>query len=343
MHPEFPYIAFISAVLVLLPVPWHFRAGNVATLSMIAWLFVVNIIYGVDAAVWGNTIKPTLTVWCDITTRILIGANIALPAACMSVCIHLEAVASVRQATTSRADKTRRQIREAILCFLVPMVWMGLHFIVQGHRYDIIEGFGCRPSTYVSLPAIFLLYFPALLMSVIASVFAATAIWHFIRRRIVFARHLENSNSGLNTSRYLRLIMMAISQLFISTAATTASLVFSVKFDYRPWTNWDDVHFNFSRIDRFPALLIPPYALHFYTALWWIIPISSVSFFIFFGFGQEAMREYSACWTWFRTRILRLSPKPSGSFLSSGGTGHFAVLSPKYVTGCPRFYFVIQC
>lgn len=67
MHAEFPYIAFLAASLVLVPLPWHWRAGNVATLSMIVWLFAVNIIYGVDALIWSRNVEVVAPVWCDIS------------------------------------------------------------------------------------------------------------------------------------------------------------------------------------------------------------------------------------------------------------------------------------
>ncbi|KAF8164594.1 hypothetical protein K438DRAFT_1857684, partial [Mycena galopus ATCC 62051] len=35
-------------------------------------------------------------------------------------------------------------------------------YIVKGHRFDIIQHFGCRPTTYISLPAIFLVWAPLL-------------------------------------------------------------------------------------------------------------------------------------------------------------------------------------
>ncbi|KAI0944378.1 hypothetical protein AcW1_002108 [Taiwanofungus camphoratus] len=305
MHPEFPFVAFLAAVLVLIPLPWHWRAGNVATLAITAWLFVVNIIYGVDAIVWGNNVNIVIPVWCDITTKILIGSNISLAAANMCVCIHLEQVSSGRLVMITRSHKRRRQIFEAIMCYLVPVVWMALHYIVQGHRFDIIEGYGCRPTTHVSIPAIFLIWFPSLLMSVIASVFAALAFAHFLRRRVTFAKLLENSQTGLSTSRYLRLMAMAVVEMIIGVASTSATLAFSVKWDMRPWTNWADVHWNFSRIDLYATLFTPPFVLRFYYGIWWIVPISSFIFFLFFAFGQEAMKEYGACATWFRTHILR--------------------------------------
>jgi hypothetical protein len=67
MHREFPPVAFLAALSLLLPLPWHWRARNVATLSIIAWLFILNIVYGVDAIVWGNNVSIVIPVWCDIS------------------------------------------------------------------------------------------------------------------------------------------------------------------------------------------------------------------------------------------------------------------------------------
>lgn len=119
----------------------------------------------------------------------------ALPAACMCVCIHLERVASVRLVRTSVEDKRRRQIIEAVLCFGLPCLWMVLCecirslvfsrlgtddssvYIVQGHRFDIIEEYGCRPATFVSIPAIFLLWVPPLILAFVTMVFASMSIF----------------------------------------------------------------------------------------------------------------------------------------------------------------------
>ena len=45
-------------------------------------------------------------------------------------------------------------------------------YIVQGHRFDIIEDYGCRPATYVSIPSILLLWVPPLILSLLSFVFA---------------------------------------------------------------------------------------------------------------------------------------------------------------------------
>ena len=59
--------ALIAAVLVLIPLPSHCRARNVAILSLIAWLFVVDLIYGVNTIVWAGNVEVRIVVWCDIS------------------------------------------------------------------------------------------------------------------------------------------------------------------------------------------------------------------------------------------------------------------------------------
>ena len=70
-HPELPTFAFLTAALVLIPIPWHWRARNVATLAIIAWLFVVDVIFGVNSLVWAGNVNNPIPVWCDISLLFL--------------------------------------------------------------------------------------------------------------------------------------------------------------------------------------------------------------------------------------------------------------------------------
>lgn len=141
-----PIGAFLAAFLVLIPLPSHWKARNIATTSMIVWLFVVNIILGVNTIAWENDAVVRMVTWCDIgeyyhanhvwtglrgtnsgtVTRIDIGSNVALPAACFCLSMHLERVASVRMARITYEDKRRRMLVDLALCFGVPIVYMGL-------------------------------------------------------------------------------------------------------------------------------------------------------------------------------------------------------------------------
>ncbi|EGO28759.1 hypothetical protein SERLADRAFT_406183 [Serpula lacrymans var. lacrymans S7.9] len=333
MFAQLPVVAFLCAVLVLIPFPWHWRAGTVSTLAISVWLFVSNLIFGIDAIIWGDTVLSVAPVWCDIATKIQMGSNVALPAAMFCLCMHLERVSSVRQARTTCSEKRRRQIVDSLLCFGVPAIYMALHYVVQGHRFDIVEGFGCRPTIYVSVASIFLIWVPPLFFSVGACIFAAMAFSHFWRRRATFAKHLQNSNTALTTGRYFRLMCMAIVEMFFGLLVTSLNMWFSLRGGLRPWISWGNVHSNFSEVAYFPLAIIPQAELAWTFALWFMIPIASIIFFGFFAFGQDAMKEYAATFAWIKHNVLRLPDTASAGFgfMSSRITAETEAITPPFL------------
>lgn len=135
--------------------------------------------------------------------------------------------------------------------------------------------------------------------------FLAMALHHFVTRRLVFAAHLQNSNSAITTNRYLRLIAMSLTEMIWGTSLNAFNLWNNVEGGLRPWTNWADVHSNFSRVDPYPAFTIPPLFLDRMFLFWSVMPASAVIFFLFFGFGEEAKKEYCQVRRWFLKTILR--------------------------------------
>lgn len=140
--------AFLAAALVLVPLPGHWRARNVPMLSMIIWLCVINITYGVNAIAWYNNVERKLLTWCDISMslvysavgecaytvlaiRLDIGANVSLPAACFCLAMHLESVASIRQVRITRSDKQRRMLIDLAICLGVPLMEMALCMLLR--------------------------------------------------------------------------------------------------------------------------------------------------------------------------------------------------------------------
>ncbi|KAG1873827.1 pheromone A receptor-domain-containing protein [Suillus subluteus] len=308
-YPSLPVGAFLAAALVLVPLPWHWRARNIGTLSIITWLFVVNIIYGINAIVWNTNVDNPAPVWCDITTKLIIGANIALPLATMCVCKHLELVSSNRQGRFDHVDKRRRIIFDAVICFGIPLIFMALHYIVQGHRYDIVENFGCQPTTYFSIEGIIIVWLPPLVFATATLIYAALALYHFVCRRMNFAAHLQNTSPALTTRRYLRLMAMAVTEIVWGTALTAFNLYNNAGSGLRPWISWQNVHSDWLRVDLFAFIELPPSFIKSMFLLWWAMPASAYIFFLFFGFSDEARREYGKIIKAFRKHVLRQSTK----------------------------------
>ena len=59
-------------------------------------------------------------------TKILVGANVALPALCLCVALHLEHVASLRLVHITAADRKRRQYVEIFAGVGLPFIFMAL-------------------------------------------------------------------------------------------------------------------------------------------------------------------------------------------------------------------------
>lgn len=138
-------------------------------------------------------------------TKIIVGASFALPAAALCLCIQVEQMTSLRFSGFSDAQKRRRRIWEVILCFFLPVLIMGLReltslahvarphhgrsaicfssgvtnltcedSIVQGHRFDIFQYYGCRAAIYWSVPAIMIINVPQIIVSVAAFIYSGT-------------------------------------------------------------------------------------------------------------------------------------------------------------------------
>lgn len=126
----------------------------------------------------------------------------------------------------------------------------------------------------------------------------AMALKNFFYRRLTFAAHLQNSSSGLTTSRYLRLMSMSVVQMVWAVLVTSLDMWFSCQHGLRPWISWENVHSGFSQIAYFPTVLIPRESLRWTYALWWTVPFSALLFVSFFAFGEETVKGYRKILQW---------------------------------------------
>jgi pheromone a factor receptor len=88
---------------------------------------------------------------------------------------------------------------------------------------------------------------------------------------------------------------MAISQMVWATFITIINMWFTCRDGLRPWVSWAFVHSDFGRVDQFPTLFIAQPIWVFVYAMFWTVPLTALMFFLFFAFGQDAVKEYKAC------------------------------------------------
>ncbi|KAF7373057.1 Pheromone receptor [Mycena sanguinolenta] len=307
MHLEMPIGAFLACALLLVPLPWHWRTQNITTLSMIAWLFMSNFTYGVNAIIWSGRVHDIAPLWCDIVAKSHIGATAAGPATCLSLVLQLWRVA------TSRPNSMNTFALDVFLCWGYPSITMALHYIVQGHRFNIWENFGCFHTTYGSIPAILILYGPITLIGVLNFIFGGLAFFNFWRHRHSFAAGLERQKSPFNMRRYVRAMIVSVLIAIWDAAVIIVVDIMVFQDGIQPYRSWADVHFDFWRVAQVPIVHMTPHEQILFPVMWWTVPASAYWFFCCFALGDEGATEYALWYRW----ILRIFGRTDSSVSDS--------------------------
>ena len=101
-----------------------------------------------------------------------------------------------------------------------------------------------------------------------------------------------------------------------STGLTSLTIWENTSLGLRPWVSWEHVHSKWNRADAYVWVLMSPWTRRLTLLFWSAIPVSAVTSFIFLGFGEDAVREYSrigeAVISTFRSRLLPKRDKKFG-------------------------------
>jgi pheromone a factor receptor len=121
---------------------------------------------------------------------------------------------------------------------------------------------------------------------------------------------MHSSQSGLTADHYLRLIALSITEMVYMTAMSVFILYVNIQeYGLLPWVNWEYVHAEWLNIYQYPRVLVPQDSWNDTLAVWYIIPLTSIIFFAFFGIGREANEEYGKHFRWIQTHVFRVKPK----------------------------------
>ncbi|KZO97540.1 fungal pheromone STE3G-protein-coupled receptor [Calocera viscosa TUFC12733] len=310
-HPELPIGSLLAVICLIVCLPSHIRVRNVASTSLNLWLCIVCLIDVVNSFLWSNDMIVRVPIWCDISTKFIIASNLALPAAAFSICRFLCDVAKPNAGEQTKHQKRWRATVELFLCWGQPAIIMALHYIVQGHRFDIYEYIGCQPTFYVSWASLFIITFPPLVYCFGTFFYAGFALWYFLQRRLQFDELLYLRHPGMTTNRYIRLMVVATAEMIWGTPWYLFVMVANISEQpgLQPWVSWDYVHYDWQRVGQVPLSLLPPTERSTRLALWWTVPVSGYLFFLFFGFSEQAMKDYRHYFRWFRINVLRQDPR----------------------------------
>ncbi|KAJ7585827.1 pheromone receptor Rcb2 B44 [Mycena floridula] len=312
-YPLFPIFAFLGFILPLIPLSWHFQAWNSGTCYYMIWASLACLNQFVNSIVWAGNAINHAPIWCDISIRIMMGASVGLPAASLCINRRLYQIACVQTVSVTRKEKLHAVLIDTGLCVVFPMVFVAAQYIVQGHRFNIYEDFGCYPALYNTIPMYFISSIWPIIIGLVSACYCVLSLLSLSRRRAAFSEFLS-SNKGMSVSRYFRLMALAVTDIVFTVPLAIFTVWLNVTAEpIGPWRSWADTHFAYSRVEQFPSILYRRNHL-LVVALEltrWVNPLCAIVFFVYFGFAQEARRHYRLAFWAIAKRFGQYKPPTS--------------------------------
>ncbi|KAJ7436623.1 pheromone receptor, partial [Mycena latifolia] len=172
--------------------------------------------------------------------------------------------------------------------------------IMQGHRYNIFEDVGCLGETFETPVTIILFHLPPILVGLVSAVYCVLIIKVFYHSRAQFMEFLS-SNNNLDMNRYVRLMCLASTDLFLTIPLGIFILYANVAIiGISPWVSWENTRSNFSRVVQVPAIFwrVDPWTVASFETTRWATVTCAFLFFGYFGFADEAIKNYrGAFWS----------------------------------------------
>ena len=201
------------------------------------------------------------------------------------------------------------------------------------YSYGIFEDIGCQTLTSFSVPGIFLFIGWPLVIGCVSFVYCCTyalltspsrlsahlstamIIYHFIKRKHQLAE-VMSSHQGLHRSRYIRLMLLAGSEMIITVPYSSFLLSVAFKSGLVKFS-WSTLRHNYTHVPQFSTVewQSDPVEHAILEVDAWSLVYCSFIFFAFFGFVDEARGHYRRVYSSI-TRRVGFS-KSSGTFTGS--------------------------
>ncbi|KAF8553269.1 STE3-domain-containing protein [Imleria badia] len=288
----FSTCAFISFLMCMIPLPWHLEAWNTGTCLYMIWTGLAALNQFINSVVWNSDVVIRAPVCA--ATQFMTASSIAIPAASLCINRRLYHIASVQSVTTTRAEKRRDIMVDLAIGVGLPIVVTIIHFCFQSNRFIIFEEIGCYPFTF-NTPLAYPFYFCVPLIIGLAS---ATYCFRTIRelavRRAQFKEFLS-TNRNLSSSRYFRLMGLAGIEILCTVPLASFGIYLNLATTpVQPYVNWANAHNELSVIFQVPSEMWRATTVSTVSSELsrWLVVVCAVVFFAFFGFADEARRNY---------------------------------------------------
>ncbi|KAJ3785137.1 pheromone A receptor-domain-containing protein [Lentinula aff. detonsa] len=319
--PLYPVLSFLAIIVSFIPFPWHFRARNIGTCSYMLSTGLYSLVEFINSIIWADNVNNIAPVWCDISVLTIIGASVGITSSTLAISRQLYHISTMNGRSTTPQEKRREIIINCVIAFGIPLLVMALHFVVQPRRFDIFEEIGCQPATFNTVASYILYFMWPVLIGVCSFIYSVLTLRNFYNHRVEFAK-IASTNSGMSPSRYIRLMLLVFVDMFCNTpigvfaiivAARAVVLPFSALSESLDFTSVQLVSASVWKANRLDRAAVEINR--------WVPVFCSFVFFVFFGFAEEAKKNYRKAYEsskkFLGCRGSRMKadgfPKPSGS------------------------------
>lgn len=167
----FIFFAFISVPTLLIPLPLHIKVQNAGTVLIICWTSLGNFIEAISAIVMLDASGVRAPRWCDLAGAIKYTWGTGCCMGGLILLRRLAIIASNQSASKSREEKTRIFVVELTAGIVIPLLEVLFHLIVQGHRMDEVQDFGCFAPIYPTLATVFLVMLYPIVITLISAIY----------------------------------------------------------------------------------------------------------------------------------------------------------------------------
>ncbi|QRV93607.1 STE3-type pheromone receptor [Ceratobasidium sp. AG-Ba] len=263
----------------------------------------------INSIVWANNVRDPAPVWCDISSRFIIGISGGIEASSLCIQRRLYRIASIKEAIALKESDRKEITINLAIGIGLPFLMILLFYIVQANRYVIVEGRGCWPGAYPTPLTIPMIQTWPVLISLVALGYAALTIREFMRTH-QFSRVLSESGTDLKLSRFFRLMALSATEIICGLPLSLYFLVTSALSVPHEWVSWQKIHEFINDVDVIHWKYVDRRARITFELNRWAVPGCAFLFFLFFGLSGEAVRKYKSI-LWKCLSVCGIEPSSS--------------------------------
>ncbi|KAF9468424.1 STE3-like pheromone receptor [Collybia nuda] len=223
----FTVLSFIGFLVCSVPLAAQMKAGNIGACLSMTWSGLACLNQFINSIIWNDSVNNYAPVWCDISSRFIVGAAVAIPACSFCINQRLYRIVSLQMQGSSTKEKRLQIFADFLIGLGLPGLVIILQYVSQNGRYGIYQEIGCYPLTKNDALGNALVWAPVIIIGCFSSVYTVLNLRTFFVAR---PRIVQFLGGDRRPTLYFRLVIMTCVYGFCFVPLGVLSLYFHCAF-----------------------------------------------------------------------------------------------------------------